>query len=30
LILFGFQTQVEIDVFCQGARIAVPPKIEQC
>lgn len=30
LILFGFQTFAEIDVFCQGARIAVPPKIERC
>lgn len=30
LIAYGFETLTELEVFCQGARLAVPPLFEPC
>lgn len=30
LVAYGFDTLTELEVFCQGARLAVPPLFEPC
>ena len=30
IVAYGFETLTELDVFCQGARLAVPPLFEPC